>query len=1003
MENDSQQKDGDNDKYSKKPVNIRQHKNIKTNKRLGKKRRFSRPPSELDLQQIFPQPLEDGLRYGVIPLDGRAQLEYQLDQKLKKIREEAISFSELLEDLKQYAILSKIVKLCKFQERYRRKRSKQKIKVKAQLFPDHSVYKVKGKYQNSVHDDFIENFNTIIIAGKRMCPSQDVNIHDIGVTTCPFNGKIYTNFLDQTTVPTVYGIGDCVYGWPYENYSSVIAAQYLVRRLFSDFEETPEVQLGISTVQTYPLQYAFVGLSEEQARSTYRKVVTYIGSYKPKPNLWLANDDISATLKFVCYEEAPEMEKVVGIHFYHEQAPDTIQGYAAGMKTGIYYKEVRDLVATIPVHMECACQLNMDRKEYENLEIEELPHIDIYESNSQSNSISLYAETETESSSDEYKLYIPESVSSDKHDSSESSTEDTSIENEETDTSEYYSEETSEEETSEEQTSEEQTFEEEIQEEEEEIQEEEEEIQEEEEEVQEEEEIQEIHEEEEIHSNSSELEEEGLDEEESFESYVSGAMQIEQIIETVHSVEDSAIHSHSDSAALTAITSVTRFVSTFSTPEEESSYAQDYVLPDLSTIDDSNPFSLIVEKTVAEKQSSASEETSSELFQTATGNNSASVIVSEHASLEQKQLEICDKESDNSSVQSLKESQSSANSKCSTLSGRILDLDAPDVYVHFEDKASADEIRDYKKTELGEWSSSCPYGSALQLQMLRAAQLRDPNQKPRKSPWLALLSLDSGIRNQIKKCHSDPNKHVRSQKHHKINKTSRKQSMNLKRSDNPPVQRPIGESEEERKSNYSLGKVDKEIERTSSKFDRSQFTDLFKRKYKSWKIFQPPTSKEKTNTSPINLYTNLCYSTFTDEGLSDSISTLYSSTSTASTESEKSKDPPRRFISYPIIHVRETSLSNSKEKQGNIDSKVQIKSAKGTSDNRKAMISDPVTTISSIILDSSDSREFIQNASTKVEESPKNPPTSAVTRSACDRWLFFDSLVEREKSKIKKN
>lgn len=123
------QKDGGNGKN-----------NTITNKRF---RKYQRTP--LPCYNLCYAPSDDALNHGVIPLDGRAQLEYQLDQKLKKIREEAKSFAELLEDLKQYAILSKIVKLCKLQERCRKKTPKKPIKVEPQLFPDHSIYKVKEK------------------------------------------------------------------------------------------------------------------------------------------------------------------------------------------------------------------------------------------------------------------------------------------------------------------------------------------------------------------------------------------------------------------------------------------------------------------------------------------------------------------------------------------------------------------------------------------------------------------------------------------------------------------------------------------------------------------------------------------------------------------------------------------------------------------------------------------------------------------------------------------
>lgn len=47
-----------------------------------------------------------------------------------------------------------------------------------------------------------------------------------------------------------------------------------------------------------------------------------------------------------------QMERVVGIHFYNENASNTIQGYTVPMKNGLYYKEIQDLIAISPFYTE---------------------------------------------------------------------------------------------------------------------------------------------------------------------------------------------------------------------------------------------------------------------------------------------------------------------------------------------------------------------------------------------------------------------------------------------------------------------------------------------------------------------------------------------------------------------------------------------------------------------------------------------------------------------------
>lgn len=63
----------------------------------------------------------------------------------------------------------------------------------------------------------------------------------------------------------------------------------------------------MGSVHAYPLQYAFIGVGEEEARKIYRKVVTYTSIFKTSPNQWMSSDECPSVLKFVCHLEAPEV------------------------------------------------------------------------------------------------------------------------------------------------------------------------------------------------------------------------------------------------------------------------------------------------------------------------------------------------------------------------------------------------------------------------------------------------------------------------------------------------------------------------------------------------------------------------------------------------------------------------------------------------------------------------------------------------------------------------
>ena len=132
---------------------------------------------------------------------------------------------------------------------------------------------------NTVHR---ETFDTVLLAVGRQANVGDLKLDKVGVTLV--NGKVLVDAAEQTTVPNVFAIGDCAIGVPshqpnadpaaLSSYAvdrpeltpvAIEAGLHLARRLFGSSQALMQYQYIATSVFTSPSEYAFVGLSEEQA------------------------------------------------------------------------------------------------------------------------------------------------------------------------------------------------------------------------------------------------------------------------------------------------------------------------------------------------------------------------------------------------------------------------------------------------------------------------------------------------------------------------------------------------------------------------------------------------------------------------------------------------------------------------------------------------------------------------------------------------------------------
>jgi len=107
---------------------------------------------------------------------------------------------------------------------------------------------------------------------------------------------------------------------------------------------------AVATTVFTPIEYGFVGLSEEDARAQYPDVEVYHSYYDPL-ELTVAHRALGR-----CYVKVivdiNDFEKVLGMHLVGFHAGEIIQGYALAFKKGISKNDLDMLVGIHPTSAE---------------------------------------------------------------------------------------------------------------------------------------------------------------------------------------------------------------------------------------------------------------------------------------------------------------------------------------------------------------------------------------------------------------------------------------------------------------------------------------------------------------------------------------------------------------------------------------------------------------------------------------------------------------------------
>lgn len=217
---------------------------------------------------------------------------------------------------------------------------------------DRIVVDIKHENENGEIINIQQIYDTVLIATSRTADLKEMNLKKIKVKINS-KGEIEINDKYESSIKNVYAVGDCKNIGPELTPVAIKEGIYLAEGLFNNNWRKIDYEKVASTLFT-PLEYSFVGLTEEIANQKYgeKEIEIYHTSFKPLE--WVINFNYKSDSCYTKIIILKKSRKILGIHYLGPNAGEVIQGFAISVRLGLKYEDVYD---TIGIHPTCAEEL----------------------------------------------------------------------------------------------------------------------------------------------------------------------------------------------------------------------------------------------------------------------------------------------------------------------------------------------------------------------------------------------------------------------------------------------------------------------------------------------------------------------------------------------------------------------------------------------------------------------------------------------------------------------
>ncbi|KAL9243026.1 hypothetical protein vseg_016966 [Gypsophila vaccaria] len=206
--------------------------------------------------------------------------------------------------------------------------------------PQAIVKSADGTLSLKTNKGTFDGFSHVMFATGRRPNTKNLGLEAVGVKIKD-NGAIEVNEYSQTSVPSIWAVGDVT---DRINLTPVALMEgaALAKTLFANEPTKPDYRAVPSAVFSQP-PIGQVGLSEEQAIEEYGDIDVYTANFRPMKATLSGLPDRVFMKILVC----AKTNKVIGLHMCGDDAPEITQGFAIAVKAGL---TKADFDATIGIH-----------------------------------------------------------------------------------------------------------------------------------------------------------------------------------------------------------------------------------------------------------------------------------------------------------------------------------------------------------------------------------------------------------------------------------------------------------------------------------------------------------------------------------------------------------------------------------------------------------------------------------------------------------------------------
>lgn len=156
-------------------------------------------------------------------------------------------------------------------------------------------------------------FDTVLIATGRTPDTNGLGVKELHMKL-DNSGKIIVNENDETNIPSVYALGDCVSGRMELTPPAIKAGEFLAKRLFEGSDKKVDYK-NIATAVFTPLEYGTIGLSEENAIEQFgeQNIEVYHTHFTPLE--WNYNPNVVGDYCYAKILVKKDDQLVVGFHY----------------------------------------------------------------------------------------------------------------------------------------------------------------------------------------------------------------------------------------------------------------------------------------------------------------------------------------------------------------------------------------------------------------------------------------------------------------------------------------------------------------------------------------------------------------------------------------------------------------------------------------------------------------------------------------------------------------